>query len=430
VDRRNVSLLALAALAAVPSQAAAQDPRVYIVSVAMDEPADAIAMRAGAAARAALRTIEGVDWRGPDQAFLGYDDSALSSLTRARTRLEAGRQAYLALELEEAIGELEGAVADFDAAAAAMEDPGDLGQALLFLGASHAFNGQRRQALDVFRRLHTQMPHIQPDPDTFNPDVVELYDSAAPPDARSASGSVSIESNPPGAVVYVDFLARGRTPTTVDGLIGGDHVIRVSRPGAAPFVEPLNVRRGRSASSNAFLADRDESVAGLADALSHIPEADIERVAAGSPIGEVATTLDLAKIGVIRVSSAGDGQATLELLLFDVASGRRLVRGQGTVQTDTGVLEAGVLRLVQGAFEAALRPTQSGDEENIINPGGEQPVRPIAPVAGPPIYEEWWFWTIIGAVVVIGLGVGIGVGVATQGPPLGNDPGGQVIFTF
>ena len=430
MDRRRSFWFLALALAAAPGVASAQDPRVYIVSVAMDDPADAVAMRAGAAARAALRTIEGVDWRGPDQAFLGYDESALSSLTRARTRFEAGRQAYLNLELEEAIGELAGAVADFDAAAAAMEDPGDLGQALLFLGASHAFNGRRRQALEVFRRLHTQMPHIQPDPDTFNPDVVDLYNSAAPPDAGSASGSVSIDSNPPGAVVYVDFLARGRTPTTVEGLIGGDHVVRVSRPGAAPFVEPLTIRRGRSASSNAFLADRDESIAGLTDALSHIPEADIGRIAEGSPIGEVASTLDLAKIGVIRDSSAGDGQATLELLLFDVASGRRLVRGQGTVQTDTGVLEAGVLRLVQGAFEAALRPTQSGDEENIIGGGDEQPVRPIAPVAGPPIYEEWWFWTIIGAVVVIGVGVGIGVGVATQGPPLGNDPGGQVIFTF
>src|SRR5690606_17168847 len=148
-----------------------------------------------------------------------------------------------------------------------------------------AFNGQRRQAIEVFRRLHTQMPHIRPDPDTFNPDVVELYDSAAPPDARSPSGSVSINSDPPGAVVYVDFLARGRTPTTVEGLIGGDHIIRVSRPGAAPFVEPLSVRRGRAASSNAFLADRDQSLAGLTEALSHIPEADVDRITDGSPIG-------------------------------------------------------------------------------------------------------------------------------------------------
>jgi hypothetical protein len=32
-------------------------------------------------------------------------------------------------------------------------------------------------------------------------------------------------------------------------------------------------------------------------------------------------------------------------------------------------------------------------------------------------YEEWWVWTIVGGVVVVGVGVGVGVGVATSGPP-------------
>ncbi len=34
-----------------------------------------------------------------------------------------------------------------------------------------------------------------------------------------------------------------------------------------------------------------------------------------------------------------------------------------------------------------------------------------------PWYEEWWVWTIVGGVVVVGVGVGVGVGVATSGPP-------------
>ena len=129
----------------------------------------------------------------------------------------------------------------------------------------------------------------------------------------------------------------------------------------------------------------------------------------------------------------GTGQATLELLLFDVATGRRLVRGQGTVPTDIGMLEQGVQRAVAGAFEAALRPQQAGDNENIpaVVTNTEQQPQTAAPV-GPstPFYEEWWFWTIIAGVVVAGLAVGLGLGLSNQGPPLANDPGGQVIFTF
>lgn len=422
---RSLVLFALA-LSSAPAFAQ-EDPHVYIVSVAAEPSLEAVATRTGAAARAALRNIAGVSWREADQRFLGYDDSALTLLERARERLGTGRQHYLNLELEQAITQLEGAVADFDAAAAALEDSTDLGQALLFLGASHAFNGQRRQALSVFRRLQTQMPHIQPDPDTFNPDVVTLYQQAAPNDARNPQGTIEISSDPPGAIAYVDFIARGATPTTVDHLVAGQHVVRVSRPGATPFVETVEVRRGRGAQSSAYLADRPD-LEGLQDALNRIASADVSAITNGSPIGEVAGMLGLSKIGVIRVSPADGDQVTLELLLFDVDSRRRLVRGQGTVPTGVGLLEEGVQRLVSGAFEAALRPTQAVDDDPNDNP--PPPDEPRTP-GEPSIAEQWWFWTaILGGLAVVGLVVGIAVGVATQGPGLANDRGGQVIFTF
>ena len=143
--------------------------------------------------------------------------------------------------------------------------------------------------------------------------------------------------------------------------------------------------------------------------------------------------LQVSKLGVIRVSSAGEGRASLEMLLFDVDSGRRLVRAQGTVPTDAGTLEAGVQQLVSVSFERALRPTQAGDTETIpavVSSESQGPTTATPGGGGPAVYEEWWFWTIIGAVVVAGVAVGVGVAVANQGPPLGNDPGGQVIFTF
>lgn len=435
VSRVSLAVVAAASVIAGARGAAAQDspPRVYIVSAPMDPSLDALATRAGSAARAALRQIEGVDWRTPDQRFLGYDDSALSVLERAREQLDAGRAAYLQLELDQAIQQLEGAVENFDAAAAALEDPNDLGQALLFLGASHAFNDQRREAQAIFARLHTQMPHIVPDPNTFPPEVVQMYERSRPRDARNPQGTISIDSNPQGAIAYVDFLARGRTPINVDGLIGGAHVVRVTRPGATPFVETLEARRGRASTSNAYLVDSPD-LEGLAESLDEIPGAGVDRLDATNPIAQVASTLQLDKIGVIRVSSAGGNQVSLELLLFDATTGRRLVRGQGSAPTGVGELEAAVTSAVTGAFRAALNPAQSGDEERIPAIGdGEHPIVDDSQTpSGPPtpIIEEWWFWTIIGVVVLGGIAAGIGIGVATQGPPLAQDPGGQVIFTF
>lgn len=431
--RERASALAsliVVCLGAAPLQAQEPEaPRVYIVSVPMEDGLEAYATRAGSAARAALRGIEGVSWQEPDQRFLGYDASALTVLERARERLGQGRQAYLNLELEQAISTLTSAVEDFDASAAAMEDPQDLGQALLFLGASHAFNGQRRQAQAIFRRLHAQMPHIQPDPNTFNPDVVQLYEQSRPADAGNPGGTLTIESDPPGAIAYVDFLARGRTPITVDRLIGGEHVVRVSRPGAVPFVETTTIRPRGAATSSAFLADQ-QGAEGLSEALEQVAQADVAQLRQGNPIAEIASILALGKIGVIRVSRAGEGQVGLELLLFDVNSGRRLVRGNGTVPTEVGALESGVQQLVEGSFRAALRAVEARDTTE-RTPSDETPwERRPPPGPEPPILEQWWFWTLIGVGAVALVATFIGIGVAAQGPSLGGSQGGQVIFEF
>ncbi|MBX3275113.1 MAG: PEGA domain-containing protein [Sandaracinaceae bacterium] len=430
--RLELTLAPLLALSGASLAHAQGQPPVYIVSVAMEDGLEGVAMRAGSASRAALRTIEGVDWRSADQRFLGYDNSALNVLDRAREQLEAGRGAYLQLELDQAIEALQGAVDNFDAAAAALEDPVDLGEALLYLGASHAFNGQAREATAVFRRLHIQMPFITPDPNTFPPEVVTMFERARPRDARRPRGVVSMESNPPGAIAYVDFLARGRTPIQVDGLLEGEHVVRVTRPGATPFVETVSVRqRAGGAHSSAYLVD-DNDLEGLSEAVDSLRDANIDAVGDGA-IRTVAQLLRVEKIGVIRVSSAGGDRVSLELLLFDVRSGRRLLRGEQTYGTAVGDFERHVQQAVGAAFGAALGGgSQATDTESA--PALASSFQDTAPSTdGPstPVTEEAWFWVLIGVLAAGAIAAAIAIPVATsQGDPLGQDRGGQVIIRF
>jgi len=413
--------------------AAGQPVRVYVVAVPMEDGLEAVAQRAGSAARASLRDIPDVEWQDADRLFLGYDESAVPTLARARERLEAGRQAYLSLELSQAIESLTAAVADFDAAAAALEDPNDLGEALLFLGASLAFEGRTRDAQRVFARLHVQMPHVQPDPNLFNPDVIARFEAARP---RSApSSSIVVESDPPGAIAYVDFLARGVTPITVTGLYPGDHIVRVTRAGAIPSVQPATVAARRSASVSAILVD-EQAAAGLHDALAGVRDADVASISPGSPIHDVAALLGVERIGLIR-ASAGESaeQVELELLVFDLQTGRRLVRGAGAAPVAVGELEPAVERLVSGALEAAVRARAS--EESQAARERDRQEQELPPVlsrptsSGPSLFEDPVFWIVVGGVVVAaGAGVGIGVGVASQGPGLGSSPQGQVVFEF
>jgi hypothetical protein len=406
-------------------------PRVYVVSVAAEDALEAYAQRAGAAARHELRTLTSVDWREADQLFLGYDASALETIERARVRLDQGRQAYLNLDLDAAITLLTGAVSDFDATSSALEDPDDLGQALLFLGATYAFNGQQRDATRVFTRLHVQMPHIVPDPNVFPPDVISRFDAARPRDAASPSASISVESDPPGAIAYVDFVARGVTPIVVSGLISGEHVVRVTRAGATPSVSSVTVRPHATESTSAFLVD-DERSSGLHEAIASIRDADITAAPSGTPVHSVAEILGVERIGVIRVGNSDvEGQVDIELLVFDVTNGRRLVRGSGTAPTGIGELEAAVHRLVSGALEAALTTRPQATETEPPPPVDEEsPLTPPPAPAEHSIAEEWWFWTIIGGVVVAGVAIGVGVGVGSQGSTVGQSPSGVVVLEF
>jgi hypothetical protein len=408
-------------------------PRVYIVSVPMSDELEAVAARVGAAARSALRDVEGVNWAGPDQLFLGYDDTVLQQLRSGRQKLAEGRQAYIDLDLDRAITLLQGAVADFDAAAMALEDPTLLGDALLFLGAAQAFANRTRDARRTFGRLHAQMPERTPDPNSFNPDVVALYEASAPRDREAPNASIVIESEPAGAIAYVDFVPRGRTPITVEGLIGGQHVIRVTRPGATPFVQPVDVGRGGSSNVNAFLQDV-EATQGLSEALTEIVAADVSGLANGGPIASVATTLELDKIGVIRVSpTETTDTVALELLLFDVGTGRRLLRGAGQVPIAVGDLEPAVGRLVSGGLTAGLSPRQSGDEERIPSRGRpSERDRPVEPAddGEPGIFEKWWFWAAVGGAVLLGVVITVIATSGGDGPPLGQDPAGQLVLEF
>ncbi len=397
--------------------------RVYVIAAALDPELEDEAARAAAAARAALRGVEGADWEAADQRFLGYDDNTLARLREARAQLEEGRSAYIDLRLDEATELLSSAVDNFNQALSALEDPSDLGNALLYLGAAQAFNGDNRGATQTFRRLRIQMPHIVPDPNEFPPAVVSRWEAAAP---RRTDAAITVESDPPGAVVYVDFIPRGLTPVTVDGLARGEHSVRVTSPGSTPYIENTTLtRRHRHQTVSAFLMAHEE-MEGLPAAVAGITGHSLQ-VGDGA-IAEVASFLELDKIGVIRVSY-GDSQDTvkLELVMFDVASERRLLRGEVQAPRAFGELEAVVQRSISQGVENVLRPRVGEDTEGL---------QTETVITGPEpetdddtVIKKWWFWTAIGGAVLVGAVIAI---VATQagGNDLGQDPGGQVVFEF
>ena len=406
-----------------PVRAQAQSKRIYVIADALDPELENVAARAGSSARGALRAIEDAEWQDADRRFLGYDESTAGRLHEARDLLEQGRAAYLDLQLDRAIELLGQSLDLFDSSLAAVEDPTELGQVLLYLGASQEFNGNSRAARRTFERMQLQMPHVRPDPDEFPPQVVDRYNEAAP---APGSGSVSVASDPPGATAYVDFIPRGTTPITVAELARGQHLIRVAQPGATPYLEPVEIRR--SAQVNAFLMEA-EGNEGMAAAIASITGQQLE--SATGPLQEVGNLLNLDLIGMIRVSF-GDTPQTVKLVfaIFEVASGRRIFRGELQAPRAPGELELSVRSAVTAAVETVLDPAQAAvdTEDSNRDPDVDADVDDDDD-DGESIIGKWWFWTAIGGAVLLGAVIAIAV-VASGGDELGSQNGTQVVLEF
>ncbi len=398
------------------------DVRAYIVAQSAEASLLIEAQRAVVAATEALDRFTTVRWREADRVFWGQRDEELQALERARTLLESGRDAYMNLDFAGAVRDLNDAVSEFDRAQSVLGHPDDVARALLYLGASLVVEGRARDAESTFRRLHVQMPEIRPDPNVFNPEIVGRFEAARPRSSHRHGASIRVESDPPGAIVHVDFQLRGETPIEVSGLPAGEHVVRVSRFGGIPFVQRVSVAaRGSERVSAHFLPQ--ERMVNLSDSLRELRTADVESEVTQGLIVRMAQSLEVDVLGFLRIASARSrGQVNVEFVLFD-ASGQRIARDRGLVSSAPNALELGVEQMVTGVLEAGWRtfvesPTSSGDGTSALA-RAEEGERSIA--------EEWWFWAIVGgAALAVGASIGIGIGLSEQS----SEPRGQVVFEF
>jgi tetratricopeptide (TPR) repeat protein len=71
---------------------------------------------------------------------------------------------------------------------------------------------------------------------------------------------VEVTSDPPGALVVVDHLVRGKTPLTITELQPGQHHFRVSfGPGYHPFLQDLEIKPSHSESCHVVLSPVTET---------------------------------------------------------------------------------------------------------------------------------------------------------------------------
>jgi len=101
---------------------------------------------------------------------------------------------------------------------------------------------RRREASDdAFRAVLRVDPRHVMSPDAFSPTFRQRFDRLRAELGRARKLRLAVQSQPAGAAVYVDGLAVGHTPTTLD-LVPGNYQVIVGRPEAFSFPHLVQLR--------------------------------------------------------------------------------------------------------------------------------------------------------------------------------------------
>ncbi|MEE8409748.1 MAG: PEGA domain-containing protein, partial [Myxococcota bacterium] len=157
------------------------------------------------------------------------DGAVGDHLLNAGELLRQGEDLYMGSEYAPAAASLaESAVLYTNALARlSAEDISRLYRAHLLAGLAWIEAGQRDQAKAAFKKLLTIRPDLEPDPELMPPHGRVVFREALSEIRATGLRSLVIRTDPEGAEVLIDGLARGKTPITLTGLPVGTHGLRL-----------------------------------------------------------------------------------------------------------------------------------------------------------------------------------------------------------
>jgi hypothetical protein len=346
----------------------------------------------------ALRRNERLDMKDLDVRLSDFaQEVPLDQIDLARSTLQKGLDALGQLELEEAVGLLQDAV-DHLVVVLPYIKKQELADAMVALASAHAQQGRRRASNAVLIRLLTWRADYEIDPQQYPPAMVAQVEEARRAVMKQARGEVRVESEPPGAQVFVDGRYVGVTPVVATDLLVGEHFVTFKKLGYKKGLRVAQVS-ARAPGQVSMKLQQSEKYLLVTQALSRL-----ERGMGGPRLDPAMDTLKETlyldhALFVRLVENAGKLGGVG--YLYDVRTRALIKRQDFTLQTDG---EAG-----RRAGELAEGLYNGVDYDGILKPPPEPP--PPPPVVRQPLYKKWWFLTAAGAIAagVVGMAVGIGV---------------------
>lgn len=336
-----------------------------------------------------------------------------SDMDRAQRLFESGKRKYNELFIEEAIKNLEHSLSIIEKHIAVLTDFELLSNVLLYLATSHRMFGENQKAESFMKRYIFINPDKTLDQNVFSPDITDFFrDIKENYSAYSDEGAVAFDTDPPGALVFVDGKVRGTTPLTVSGIKSGKHYYRLHKLGYENSGNTVDVHNRETARIRNNLRSIREA--------SYILDSETELLKEFGNFFmlrnslEIAEKMNVDKLLLCRLDTS-DGEAVIDLITvrtterdFKKANFRAAFSSYTGSFGSGNNLKADVQSYFNDTFgyeKVSSLATQSLDSELGLDEKTEYHEKEDEK-SKDSVLKKWWFWTIIGGAVAAGAGVG------------------------
>jgi hypothetical protein len=338
---------------------------------------------------------------------------------RFTSRVSEGKQAYQQLQVDKTLKLMNQALRSLELCGPDIRDPAIFTDLHVFAGLAHLAQGKPERAAAEFRQAVSHDPGLVLSKKRFPPDVVDVFGRAKRQLLSSQPTQVSIVSRPAGAEVYVDGRSQGTTPVAVP-LYPGRHFVRVELEGYSPWTlslpDDFPPKAIKALLVPLWTGGLPEELLAKAIAVEDFAEPELAqlRLLANFFRANALVLASLSQDGQnthlgIRLFIA-DPEISTRARLFNLGSdpGEFNRKVQGVVSTLKDLKRVRGLKVAAGPDPFAgvdrekdvFRPKD--ETRNRGRDGGKEEKPGWIRNSGPAWYESWWFWTIVGGVVVAG----------------------------
>lgn len=414
-DEEEAPATKRSAKAETPSDYTSTGKKIMAVYMFEDSHTAKTASHVTAETASHLAEAKDYDYVGIESVLFG---SSSSWMKNAKRDFEEGKNLYNDLGIEEAIEKFNSALKSIEDNIDKAADMNLLSDVLFYLGASYKLLDDDDQTEFYFSIYISLNPDKTPSDPAFSDEVISAFEEIKGDRKSAGEGSVRIQCNEDGALVFLDGKIAGMTPVILRGISSGKHYYRVHKNGFRDAGGSVGVREEKTATVDVRLS-KNPSASAVTE-LESAMRTEFGGVGMIRKATDIAEDNGLDNVFVVKASLGADEKLKYQGYMID-CNKKEFKKTEAVFNvpekgeaSKSASLQQFNKALVDDPYEYKSISDLVMEEAEMLGLAEKAPAEKAEKEDDKekkPIYKEWWLWTVVGVVVVGGVTAGVVCGM-------------------